>query len=72
LKAASAWLIGRRCGESHEPVTGDVDPLQVPRITLRGEVRAFAEHDAARAADRAAYLAKFPDAEPITALGDFA
>ena len=56
----------------HEPVTGDVDPLQVRRVTLRGEVRAFTEHDAARAADRAAYLAKFPDAEPITALGDFA
>ena len=56
----------------HEPVTGDVDPLQVRRVTLRGEVRAFAEHDAARAPDRAAYLARFPDAEPITALGDFA
>ena len=56
----------------HEPVTGAVDPLQVRRATLRGEVRAFAEHDAARAADRAAYLAKFPNAEPITALGDFA
>jgi len=56
----------------HEPVTAGVDPLQVRRVTLRGEVRAFAEHDAGRAADRAAYLAKFPDAEPITALGDFA
>jgi hypothetical protein len=56
----------------NEPVTGDVDPLQVRRVTLRGEVRAFAEHDAARAADRAVYLAKFPEAEPITALGDFA
>lgn len=56
----------------HEPVTGDVDPLQVRRATLRGEVRAFVEHDTARAADRAAYLAKVPDAEPITALGDFA
>ncbi len=30
------------------------------------------EHDSARAADRATYLAKFPEAEPITALGDFA
>jgi hypothetical protein len=56
----------------HEPVTAGVDPLQVRRVTLRGEVRAFAENDAARAADRAAYLARFPDAEPITALGDFA
>jgi hypothetical protein len=36
----------------HEQVTGDIDPLQVRRVTLCGEVRAFAEHDAARAADR--------------------
>jgi hypothetical protein len=56
----------------HEPVTDGVEPLQVRRVTLRGEVRAFAEHDPVRALDRAAYLAKFPDAEPITALGDFA
>jgi len=56
----------------HEPVTAGIDPLQVRRVTLRGEVRAFAEHDSARAADRATYLAKFPEAEPITALGDFA
>ncbi len=56
----------------HEPVTDGIDPLQVRRVTLRGEVRTFAEHDAARAADRAAYLARFADAEPITALGDFA
>ena len=41
-------------------------------ITLRGELRAFADHDAAGTTDRAAYRAKFPDAEPITALGDFA
>jgi hypothetical protein len=56
----------------HEPVTDGVDPLQVRRVTLRGEVRAFAEHDPVRSLDRAAYLAKFPDAESITTLGDFA
>ena len=56
----------------HEPVSASVDPLQVLRVTLRGEVRKFAEHDAAHASDRAVYLAKFPTAEPITALGDFA
>ncbi len=56
----------------HEPVNAGVDPLQVHRVTLRGDVRPLAEHDAARAADRAAYLAKFPEAEPITALSDFA
>jgi hypothetical protein len=57
---------------AHEPVTAGVDPLQVRRVTLRGAVRALAEHDVARAADRVTYLAKFPEAEPITALGDFA
>jgi heme iron utilization protein len=56
----------------HEPVDAGVDPLQVRRVTLRGDVRPLAEHDAARAADRAVYLARFPEAEPITALGDFA
>jgi hypothetical protein len=56
----------------HGPVPDGFDPLQVRRVTLRGEVCAFAEDDAARAADRATYLARFPEAEPITALGDFA
>jgi hypothetical protein len=51
----------------HEPVTGDVDPLQVRRVTLRGVVRTANDP-----AVRTAYLLKFPDAEPITALGDFA
>ena len=56
----------------HEPVTDGVDPLQVRRVTLRGVVREFTDHDAAHAANRAVYLAKFPAAEPIAALGDFA
>ena len=41
-------------------------------VEQRDVVRAFAEHDAAHAANRAVYLAKFPAAEPIAALGDFA
>ena len=56
----------------HETVTGDVGPLQVGRVTLRGIVRTFANHDTAHAGDRAVYLAKCPTAEPIMALGDFA
>ncbi len=56
----------------HEPVVGDVDPLQVVRLTLRGEVLAIDESAPVFAQFRAAYLSKFPEAEPITALGDFA
>lgn len=56
----------------HQPDIGDVDPLQVRRVTLRGLVRTVAGDDALRAAARAPYLEKFPAAEPITALGDFA
>jgi hypothetical protein len=56
----------------HEPDAGDRDPLQVRRMTLRGTVRALADDPARHAADRADYLAKFPAAEPVTALGDFA
>jgi heme iron utilization protein len=55
----------------HQPVVGEADPLQVKRVTLRGSVRvpepATPEHDAIRRL----YLMKFPEAEPITALGDF-
>ena len=52
----------------HDPDTADSDPMQIRRVTLRGEVRV-----AEREADaRATYLARFPEAEPITQLGDFA
>ena len=56
----------------HEPVVPGVDPLQVKRLTLRGEVLAIEEETPTHAQFRAAYLAKFPEAEPITRLGDFA
>ena len=55
----------------HEPDGEGVDPMQVLRVTLRGQVLALAQGDPDHAAARAAYLAKFPDAEPITALPDF-
>lgn len=56
----------------HEPATPDVDPLQVRRLTLRGDVLAIDESMPIHAQFRAAYLEKFPEAEPITHLGDFA
>ena len=56
----------------HEAVDDDVDPLQVKRLTVRGEVvvvdPALPIHDTVRSA----YLQKFPEAAPITQLGDFA
>ena len=56
----------------HEPVIDGVDALQVKRLTLRGTVHAPAPGTPAHDALRQVYLAKFPEAEPITALGDFA
>jgi hypothetical protein len=56
----------------HEPVVGATDALQVKRATLRGVVRVPEAGTPAHDALRRVYLMKFPDAEPITALGDFA
>lgn len=56
----------------HEPVATGVDALQVRRLTLRGEVLALDDATPLHAQFRAAYLAKFPEAEPITELGNFA
>lgn len=56
----------------HEPVVAGADALQVRRLTLRGEVLAIAESMPLHPQVRAAYLAKFPEAEPITHLDDFA
>jgi len=56
----------------HEPVVGTVDALQVKRVTLRGVVRKPEEGTPAHDALRRGYLTKFPEAEPITELGDFA
>jgi putative heme iron utilization protein len=54
----------------HDP--DDSDPMQVNRVTLRGTVRAIAGDPTALAAARDVYLGRFPEAEPITSLGDFA
>jgi len=55
----------------HEPAAADVDPLQVRRVTLRGTVRVPEAGTPAHDALRHLYLSKYPEAEPITALGDF-
>lgn len=50
----------------------DSDPLQVPRVSLEGEVHTLAPGTAAHDSARALYLARFPSSEPTFALGDFA
>ena len=56
----------------HEPVVDGVDTLQVKRVTLRGLVRVPEDGTPAHDSLRRVYLMKYPEAEPITALGDFA
>lgn len=43
----------------------------LPRVTLEGRARMLEAGDPAREACRAAYLQRFPEAEPMTQLGDF-
>ena len=43
----------------------------LPRVTLIGEAEVLVRDSAAWTAARAAYLARFPDVEPMTQLGDF-
>ena len=43
----------------------------LPRVTLEGTAEVLAPGSAAWAEGRAAYLARFPEAQPMTELGDF-
>ncbi len=43
----------------------------LPRVTLLGRAEVLERHSTAWAAARAAYLARFPEVEPMTQLGDF-
>lgn len=43
----------------------------LPRVTLLGQAQPLEPDSSAHAAARSAYLARFPEAEPMTALGDF-
>ena len=56
----------------HEPVVEGTDPLQVKRVTLRGEVLALDADAPLYDQFRRAYLHRLPEAEPITQFGDFA
>lgn len=50
----------------------DGEPVHaLPRVTLEGPARVPERDSPLWAAARTAYLARFPEAEPMTALGDF-
>jgi len=49
----------------------DLPVHALPRVTLQGEAAVLAPGSAGWASARAAYLARFPEAEPMTQLGDF-
>jgi len=50
---------------------GDTSPLALARVTVQGEAQAIARESAEQAAYRVAYLARFPDSEPMFGFGDF-
>jgi hypothetical protein len=54
------------------PLAPGASPLSLPRVTVQGDAEPIDEDDAPYAAARAAYLARFPDAEQTFALADFA
>ncbi len=53
------------------PATEDVPPQALPRVTVQGEAQALDDGDALYPAARAAYLARFPESEPMFGFGDF-
>ncbi len=55
----------------HAAEAPDSDPLQLPRVTLRGQVTLPARGSEAYAADERTYLERFPSAANTMALGDF-
>jgi len=50
---------------------GGVPAQALARVSIQGEAREAAKGSADEQACRAAYLARFPDAEPLTAFTDF-
>ncbi len=55
----------------HAPDVPGSDPLQIPRVTLSGEVRVIGADATDFARLRDAYLLRLPDAEVTFQLGDF-
>lgn len=48
-----------------------VSPLATPRLSVQARARVLAEGSVEQRAARAAFLARFPDAEPMFGFGDF-
>jgi hypothetical protein len=55
----------------HLPDAPEVDPLQIPRVMLRGIVRALRNEGPESEAARRTYLKKIPGAEALLGFGDF-
>jgi putative heme iron utilization protein len=53
------------------PATPDAMPQALPRVTVQGEAQELTDDAPLYAAARAAYLARFPDSEPMFGFGDF-
>jgi putative heme iron utilization protein len=53
------------------PATADTLPQALPRVTLQGEAQALDEDDPLYPSARSAYLARFPESEPMFGFGDF-
>lgn len=63
--AAAVSLLVMQAEVPGEPVHA------LPRVTLQGQAELLAPESPAWTSCRAAYLARFPEAEPMTRLGDF-
>lgn len=53
------------------PPAPDVRPHETPRVSLVGRAEPCPPDDTLYAAARAAYLARFPESEPLFGFGDF-
>ena len=65
LQRPAVSLLVMQAEEAGQPVHA------LPRVSLQGRAQALAPESAAWRAGRQAYLARFPEAEPMTQLGDF-
>jgi len=50
---------------------GDISALALARVSVQGEAQAIARESGGEAAHRLAYLARFPDSEPMFGFADF-
>ena len=55
----------------HQPDRPDLDPQQLPRVSLQGSVQKLPRESAAYPRSRDIYLAKFPASAQTFMLGDF-